>query len=233
FVISSASIADVDLDGQLEILIGSYDRKVYCLRGSDGTQKWATTPFPAYVHAPGALADIDGDGKFEYLVSQINFVMGEPDTLFCLNAENGTRLWKIGFGQWGISGPFAGDIDNDGCIEVIAGTEYPDGAGYHLFALDDPGNTSGCGTLYENTEEGPGKKDLDFRPIGQGLYLFLPEDSQISIILYDPSGRPVQILYDGFLSQGGHTFIVGTETRGVYLAVLEYPGGTETLKIVR
>ena len=69
--------------------------------------------------------------------------------------------------------------------------------------------------------------------MAKGLYLFAPNQIQVSLSLYDASGKLVQRLYDGVLNQGGHTFIPSLETKGVYLAVLRYPGGMKTLKLVR
>ncbi len=231
---SSPAVADVDEDGAEEVLIGSFDRKVYCLRGSDGTQKWAIS-FPSDVHTPGTLADFDGDSKFELLVSQCANYPTSPDTLYCLNAENGTIAWKISL-AWDVHSPFAGDIDGDGCIEIITGTANTNAQGYHLSAIDDPYNATGCGSLYEGIEEGLGE-GFDFRPQGRGIYLFLSRDAQISLTIYDASGKLVQRLYDGVLSRGGYTFIPRHEgpeiTRGVYLVVLRYAGGIRTLKIIR
>ncbi|MEO0179998.1 MAG: FG-GAP-like repeat-containing protein [candidate division WOR-3 bacterium] len=227
---SSPAIADVDGDGQMEVVIGSDDKKVYCLRGSNGTQKWAAS-FPSSVHLPGALADVDGDGKFEFLVSQLG-VKPNIDNLYCLNAEDGSVAWNIPL-AFDVHSPFAGDIDRDGCIEIITGTNEADASGYRIFALDDPANATGCGPVYEDIEEDHGSGPIDFRSIDQGLYLFMPCEAQVSLSLYDAQGRLVQNLYEGLLSPGGHTFIPKTETKGVYLAVLRYQGGIQTVKLIR
>jgi len=222
---SSPAVADVDGDGKMEIVIGSNDKKVYCLRGSDGTQKWEF-PTGGDVHTPGALVDIDGDGRFEYLVSQSN-----TSTLYCLNAENGSLAWQINLAV-DVHSPFAGDIDGDGCSEIIVGTQQADAQGYRVFAIDDPGNTQGCGPLYEDVEEILGK-GFDFRATGKGIYLFMPKEAQVSLAIYDAQGRLVQRLYDGVLSSGGHTFNPTLEAKGVYMAILRYQGGMRSLKIVR
>jgi hypothetical protein len=222
---SSPAVADCDGDGQMEIVVGSYDYKVYCLRGSDGTQKWAFTT-GNYVHIPGALVDIDGDGRLEYLVSQYT----PTSTLYCLNAENGSLAWQINLAP-DVQSPFAGDIDGDGCSEIIVGTQDADAQGYRVFALDDPANSTNCGTS-DIGEEGFGN-GFEFRTTGQSIYLFMPNQAQVSLTLYDAQGRLVQRLYDGVLSSGGHTFNPRLEANGVYMAVLRYQGGMKSLKIVR
>jgi len=76
-------------------------------------------------------------------------------------------------------------------------------------------------------------KGFDFRATGQNIYLFMPNQAQVSLTIYDAQGRVVQRLYDGVLSSGGHTFNPTLETKGVYMAVLRYQGGMKSLKIVR
>jgi outer membrane protein assembly factor BamB len=227
WVQSSPSIADVDRDGKKEVLIGSMDCKLYCI-GSNGNKKWEyMAPLPSYVHLPGALVDIDFDGYFEYLLSQ----MGGA-TLYCLNAESGTLAWQITLAV-DIHSPFAGDIDGDGCSEIIVGTNSADGAGYRVFAIDDGNNTTGCGPLYEDVEEDDLGKGLEFRTMGSGIYLFMPKEAQVSLTVYDVQGRVVQRLYDGVLSQGGHTFNSKLEAKGIYIVILKYQGGMKSLRIVR
>ena len=69
--------------------------------------------------------------------------------------------------------------------------------------------------------------------MGRGLYLFLPNQTQLSLSLYDASGRLVQELYNGVLQAGGHTFVPRTEAKGIYIAVLRYAGGIKTVKLIK
>jgi hypothetical protein len=137
--------------------------------------------------------------------------------------------WQITLAN-NIHAPFAGDIDGDGCSEIIVGTHDPDAQGYRVFALDDPGNAQGCGTV--DVEEGLGSS-FEFKSAGKSIYLFMPKEAQVSLAIYDAQGRLVQRLYDGVLSSGGHTFNPTLEAKGVYMAVLRYQGGMKSLKIIR
>jgi len=131
---------------------------------------------------------------------------------------------------------FAGDIDGDACSEVIVPVTCFDWEGaisyVKILALDDRNNAQGCGPVYEDLNEGLGK-GFEFRAMGQNIYLFTPNQAQVSLTLYDTQGRVVQKLYDGVLSSGGHTFNPNLETKGIYMAVLRYQGGMKSLKIVR
>ncbi|MEO0211222.1 MAG: PQQ-binding-like beta-propeller repeat protein [candidate division WOR-3 bacterium] len=221
-VVSSPAIADADEDGQLEVFIGSYDMNMYCLDGSSGAAEWASPTSGVWLHTAVSLADVDGDDRLEVMVPNVE--MG-PDTLYCFNAENGTLCWKRAVG-WDVHSPFPGDIDGDGCIEVIVGT-----ADYYLYALDDPINATGCGAL--GAGENGGLNAIEFRPWGRGVSLFLPAEAWVSLSLYDAGGRLIQNLYDGLLAPGTHTFIPKTGIRGVHLAVLRYQGRTRTVKLIR
>ncbi len=224
---ASPAIADVDGDGELEVIIGG-GLRVYSLNGLTGGQEWEKVFVgPFSIHTGVSLADVDTDDRFEVLVPNFN-----GSVLNCLNAEDGSTRWQIDL-AFDVHSPFVGDIDDDGCIEIVAGTYGPDVDGYRVFALDDPSGATDCGVLYENVEEGSEFGSLEFRPAGRGIYLFLPREDQVSLSLYDASGKLVQRLYDGVLAQGGHSFIPATDGRGIHFAVLKYQGGIRALKLLR
>ena len=91
--------------------------------------------------------------------------------------------------------------------------------------------TDACAPLY--VEEDLFGKGFEFRALGHGIYLYIPEQAQVSLKIYDAGGRLVQRLYEGVLTSGSHTFSPEIEGRGVYLAVLGYNGSTITTRILR
>ncbi|MEO0145733.1 MAG: hypothetical protein ABIM19_02745, partial [candidate division WOR-3 bacterium] len=181
-----------------------------------GALQWRTQVGEIRVGIPAG--DVDGDNKYEVII-------GNNSGYTCLNAENGSVLWTSAPSSGGRS-IYLADADMDGCVEIVGGS-----TGYNIYVLDDPGNSSGCMSVGEH--EGPGGYSLEFRPLSCGLYLFLPSHMQVSLSLYDAQGRLVQNLYEGLLSPGGHTFIPKAEGKSVYLAVLRYPGGIKTAKMIR
>ncbi|MEO0255693.1 MAG: PQQ-binding-like beta-propeller repeat protein [candidate division WOR-3 bacterium] len=235
-IYSSPGVADLDADGQIEVVIGTMAPSLYCLRGTDGTQKWVKTGFPAGIHCQGAIVDVDGNdgGKLEIMLSQDDL---PTNTLICVNGEDGSILWSMGGFSTDVHSPFAADIDLDGCIEIVFGLQdaMPDSS--RIFAIDDPNNTQGCSPLYEGEkEEDIMKEKILLEPRGKGIYLFMPATFHISLTLYDASGRLIQNLYNGVLTQGAHTFNPGRGglelTKGVCFAVLKYQGGTKVLKVI-
>jgi len=93
WIYSSPVLGDIDGDGKLEVVFGSYDWRIYALNGENGSQLWNFTTGYAVYAAP-SLGDIDGDGKLEV-------VIGSTDGyVYALNGENGTTLelyyWRLG-----------------------------------------------------------------------------------------------------------------------------------------
>ncbi len=209
---SSPVLADVNGDKTVDVIIGSWDGNVYCLAGSNGAQLWAYNAGQR-IRTPGAIFDADGDGIFDFLVSS-----SEDSLLRCIKAIDGSLLWNIKLG-YAVHSPFAGDIDGDGCGEIVAGTWDPDPQGYRIFAIDDPYGASDCG--FTRISEEMIDPEPHVRIEGQTLHFYLPISMRVSISVYEPVGRLVQKLPESTLSEGEHTFTLALEKRGLYVVVIK------------
>ena len=67
---ASPVIADVDLDGEIEVIIpASSPYEVYCFDGTTGAVEWSTsTGYPNCIDSPPAVADVDNDNKPEVIL---------------------------------------------------------------------------------------------------------------------------------------------------------------------
>ncbi len=139
-VLASPALGDIDGDGELEIVIGEggYDltteNKLYAWN-PDGS---LVPGFPVLVPSPSPwasgslplqytpiLADFDGDGTVEILVTHLNdwgFVVVEPDGT--ISDVTGHPMRQ---GLW--ASPMVDDVDNDGLLEIIAASGDADAQG--------------------------------------------------------------------------------------------------------
>ncbi len=123
---SSPTIADVDEDGSLEIVVGSYDNRLYLfnLQGAYDNQDSAVPRESVWsfrtngvIRSTPVVADIDPDTEGNEIV------FGSGDSkLYVLNKDGGL-LWEDNT-NWTISSsPAVGDIDGDGQMEIVIGND--------------------------------------------------------------------------------------------------------------
>ncbi len=119
------AVADIDLDGDMEIVIGTLNGTVYCFNGATGTIEWSYLAGGEVRSAP-AIADVDID-------SQLEIVFGSwgDNKVCCLDGVTGTLEWSYPTGSaFGKAfSPTIADVDGDGQLEVVIG-------GDKLYCLD-------------------------------------------------------------------------------------------------
>jgi outer membrane protein assembly factor BamB len=110
---SSPSVADVDLDGYPEVLIGGEDARLYCLNASSGKVKWRfQTQGP--IQSSPAIGDINYDGNLE-------IVVGSNDgRIYAIAGKTGTQLWKYATRAAVFASPAIADINGDNKSEIVA-----------------------------------------------------------------------------------------------------------------
>ncbi len=84
-IYSSPTVADLDADGTLEVVIGSFDYKLYCI-SHNGTKEWDFLT-GASINSGPAIADLDADGSFEIFFGSSDY------KIYCLN-HTGAEEWN-------------------------------------------------------------------------------------------------------------------------------------------
>jgi len=120
FVAGQPTVADIDRDGGLELLVASDDWFVYCLDARTGSEEWRFNT-TANCAGPVIVVDVNSDGEYEALVWD-EIGRGESaGCLFCLSFF-GAQMWNFTLPQPGRVKlvQTVGDVDGDGSLEIAA-----------------------------------------------------------------------------------------------------------------
>jgi len=179
---SSPALADIDGDGDLEIIVGSDSWYVYAWN-YDGT---AVPNWPQlsadYVMSSPVVGDINGDGDPE-IVCGCGGYFGEQG-VWAWHADGtvvaGWPATKTGYIE---SSPALGDIDGDGALEVVVGSR-----GGIVWAWYGDGTTvPGWPQMVGDTFGTPALGDID----GDGAVEIVVGDLSGSVRAWNGDGSPV------------------------------------------
>lgn len=117
----SAAAADIDGDGRLEIVFGTYynDAQVYAVNAEDGSVLWKRASKGGPLDASVAIADVNKDGQLDVLTAD-----SATGHLFCLHGKTGAVQWTVKLPSGTDSPPAVADLDGDGVLEIVVGTMW-------------------------------------------------------------------------------------------------------------
>jgi hypothetical protein len=132
----ACSIADLDSDGDLEVVFGDRANTIYAYSG-DGKEIWRNTTGGRGYMFPASIADVDGDGDLEVLAVCRN-KNDQGKSFFILAGKTGKTLAEYPVPGQASVAPTVCDIDQDGKQELIFAT--PMEAKLEIFRLGAPGD---------------------------------------------------------------------------------------------
>lgn len=116
----SSAVGDIDEDGTLEIVFGTYfnDEHIYALNAEDGSLLWSYDTGGCNDASP-VIADVDLDGHLEVVIPA-----SSPSVVYCFYGMTGQVKWSRSTGASNCidSPPAVADVDNDEKPELILGT---------------------------------------------------------------------------------------------------------------
>ncbi|MBN1341136.1 MAG: VCBS repeat-containing protein [Phycisphaerae bacterium] len=116
FRTSPLAVGDTDGDGAPEIIYGTDNGHVYCLTGW-GAVKWRYSELAPYGRSGPNLADLDGDGRPETLITRSN--TGIATCLMALDAGTGAFRWRTRDIMQGYVSNAIVDLDGDGKLDTL------------------------------------------------------------------------------------------------------------------
>lgn len=109
---SSPTIADIENDGDLEILVKTKNEKLVCL-DHERNINWSSS-LSLSTECNPSVADLDNDGSLEILIT-------DTTKLYCYN-QLGSLEWEYIIGNAYYCTPIINDVDGDGIVEIIVQT---------------------------------------------------------------------------------------------------------------
>ncbi|MCB8986976.1 MAG: VCBS repeat-containing protein [Ardenticatenaceae bacterium] len=174
-------LADLNDDGFQDIILTGWDDSVLVYEYNAGTPQllWTavlTSSMAGTFGAP-AVADIDGDGAPEVIVSHYG-------ALTALNGEDGTPLWTTPLDPGNPGGVSVADLDGNGAVDILTGMRYEFAPGRFgmLYALNADGSVL-WSAIAEDSSSANNAAALDLN--GDGAYEVAWNGKEQGFTIYD------------------------------------------------
>ncbi len=189
---SSPAVADLDGDGQPEVIGATYS--VFALNGQDGSEQWRVDPPGGRVWPGVVVADVDDNGDLEVITAHGSGYVHLFD-------HAGNIVWSQRPITNELRGLAVDDLDSDGTLEIIVNGAVS--SKVNTWVLEHDGTTragwpqlsNDSGYAYGVFNDNAAVGDLDGDNIGE---IVVPSDVHY-ICAYEPDGSqiPAKAIYDG------------------------------------
>ena len=113
------AMADLDGDGLLEYVIGSFSGHLRSINIEDGSDHWVVD-IPESNFAAITVVDIDEDGDLEVIMNNNDWITLD-ERLWILSGEDGTEEWSYPIPFSSFRGFSVSDINGNGKLDLVSG----------------------------------------------------------------------------------------------------------------
>lgn len=113
------AVADIDNDGLLEYVIGSWSGRVQAINVEDGSERWTALVKESNFSAI-TIADLDEDGELEVIFNNNDWVTSD-ERIRILSGMDGTQEWSYPINFSSFRGMSITDIDGNGHLDLVSG----------------------------------------------------------------------------------------------------------------
>lgn len=119
---SPPTIADIDNDGQQEIIFGEFGGSVICFDILTGNMEWEIlVDKNSWIQTAPSIADFDMDGNLDFVVATWNNVDGDTNRVYAYRAYDQSLLWSYDIKQYVYHGTSIVNLDDDEYPELVLG----------------------------------------------------------------------------------------------------------------
>ena len=236
---SSVFIADLDNDGDMDIVCASQDDNTIAWYENDGGVKPLFNTIDITTNAKGAhsiyVADLDNDGDLDIISASVN-----DDTIAWYENDgfqDPSFLSKIiSTNADGACSVFAGDLDNDGDMDIVSASVHDDAITWYESNYNELLSIRNeiIPTNYNLHENYPNP----FNPVTI-LNFDLPEMSNVKLTIFNIIGQEVKIFKIKNVSPGYHSLKWNSKNKdgdtlsaGIYFYRLEANHFIKTKKMI-
>ncbi len=115
----AGAVADLDGDGTLEYVIGSWNGDLRSINVEDGSDHW-TIQIPESNFAAITVADIDEDGNLEVIMNNNDWITID-ERLWIIAGEDGSVEWSYPIPFVSFRGFSVSDINGNGKLDLVSG----------------------------------------------------------------------------------------------------------------
>lgn len=143
-VIAPPTLVDLTGDGELDIVLSTFDGRLVALDGASGETLWETAEENEEAYHPAAVARLSSDGRLGLFVSRGigAFPRYVGSTHRLLDAADGRVLYEYTEPNYPAGAPLAVDLTGDGVDEVLFfSVRFPTAQGARIHVLDPVADT--------------------------------------------------------------------------------------------